>query len=153
MARNSERATIVRVVAFIILIYYGYILLKTSIFTRLFSNNLMRGLQLTPFKSLAFTSKAFKNPGGLFISTGFKTLTGPVFMFLPLGFLLPFVNYQFKRYLNVIGITAAISFAIEVLQYITKTGITSIDDFFLNLIGASLGFLLYKILRYAFVNS
>lgn len=153
MARSNERATIVRVVAFIILIYYVYVLLKTSIFTRLFSKNLMRGLELTPFKSLAFTADAFKDPAGIFRSTGFKTLSGPVFMFLPLGFLLPFVNPQLKRYINILGITAALSLSIEILQYITKTGISSIDDLLLNIIGASLGFLIYKILRFAFVNS
>ena len=74
-------------------------------------------------------------------------------MFLPLGFLLPFINPQLKRYINILGITAALSLSIEILQYITKTGISSIDDLLLNIIGASLGFLIYKILRFAFVNS
>lgn len=153
MARNNERATVVRVVAFIIFLYYIYVLLKTSIFTRLFSNNLMRGFQLVPFKSAAFSLEAFRNAGSIFLSSGFKTLTGPVFMFLPLGFLLPFIDYRTKKYINIIGIAAALSVAIELLQYITKTGITSVDDFILNIIGASVGFLLYHALRFAFVNS
>ncbi len=153
MAKRSDRATVVRVVAFIIFLYYIYVLLKTSIFTRLFSNNLMRGFQMIPFKSQAFSVESFKNAGSIFLSSGFKTLTGPVFMFLPLGFLLPFIEYRTKRYINILGIAAALSLAIELLQYITKTGITSIDDFILNLIGASIGLVIYHALRFAFVNS
>ena len=153
MAKRSDKATVVRVVAFIIFLYYIYVLLKTSIFTRLFSNNLMRGFQMIPFKSQAFSVESFKNAGNIFLSSSFKTLTGPVFMFLPLGFLLPFIEYRTKRYINIIGIAAALSLAIELLQYITKTGITSIDDFILNLIGASIGLVIYHALRFAFVNS
>lgn len=153
MAKRSDRATVVRVVAFIIFLYYIYVLLKTSIFTRLFSNNLMRGFQMIPFKSQAFSVESFKDASSIFLSSGFKTLTGPVFMFLPLGFLLPFIEYRTKRYINILGIAAALSLAIELLQYITKTGITSIDDFILNLIGASIGLVIYHALRFAFVNS
>lgn len=153
MARNSERATVVRVVAFMIFLYYIYVLLKTSIFTRLFSNNVMRGFQLIPFKSAAFSLDAFRNASSIFISSGFKTFTGPVFMFLPLGFLLPFIDNRTKKYINILGLASLISVAIEILQFITKTGITSVDDFILNLIGAILGFLIYHALRFAFVNS
>lgn len=153
MAKRSDKATVVRVVAFIIFLYYIYVLLKTSIFTRLFSNNLMRGFQMIPFKSQAFSVESFKDASSIFLSSGFKTLTGPVFMFLPLGFLLPFIEYRTKKYINILGIAAALSLAIELLQYITKTGITSIDDFILNLIGASIGLVIYHALRFAFVNS
>ena len=60
-------------------------------------------------------------------------------MFVPLGFLLPFI---WKRYRNVFKVAAAgacLSFAIEVCQLFNRRA-SDIDDLLMNTLGAVIGF-------------
>ncbi len=151
--KNSEKAATVRVVAVVLFILYFYILIKNSIFTRLITKNYMRGLSLIPFKSAAFKLDAYTDGLSFFFSTGFKSLIASIMMFIPMGFLLPFILPGERHFLKILGISFFTSIAIELLQYITKSGVSSIDDLILAIAGALLGLLLHKILRFAFYNS
>lgn len=152
-ARNNEKAITVKVLAFVIFLFYIYLLIKNSIFTRLIAKNYMRSISIVPFKSNAFNFEAYRDGLSIMFSTGFKTLIGPIIMFIPLGFLLPFIIKGDRHFFKIFYISFFSSLSLELLQYITKTGISSIDDLLLNVIGATLGYLFYKVLRFAFIYS
>lgn len=143
--RNREKTLMIRFFVYIVLLYYLYVLFKTSIFNRFFSNNLMRGLVYVPFSSGMFSLESIST------SVGIRKLLGPVLIFVPMGLILPLAHDKTKKFWVVLLISATFSLGIEILQYITKTGITSIDDFILNILGAAFGFLAYKLLREVFI--
>lgn len=76
----------------------------------------------------------------------FKNLACNIIMFVPYGFLLPFVlKNKTKRAVRVIISGIVISVSIEAFQYITALGLCDIDDVILNTIGVLLGFFAYKL--------
>lgn len=68
-------------------------------------------------------------------------LAGNIGMFIPFGIILPVVLN--KRYLSLLYIFSAGIFVLELLQLITKRGSFDVDDFLLNIIGFTIGYLLY----------
>ncbi|BCB05177.1 VanZ family protein [Bacillus sp. KH172YL63] len=77
--------------------------------------------------------------------TWFYNTFGIVILFMPLGFLLPKVFSNLNTLKNVLFFTLVLSLCIEVFQYLTKLGVLDVDDVILNLIGAALGYLIFKI--------
>ena len=70
-------------------------------------------------------------------------LFGNILMFLPLG-LLPAIWEQ-QNHFPVYLLTVALSVCLlEAAQYLTRLGSADVDDLLLNLLGASLGFLIWK---------
>lgn len=72
-------------------------------------------------------------------------LLGNVIMFIPLG-LLPFIYEKlrcFWKYLLCVVLTVC---TIEAVQLFTLLGSMDIDDFLLNILGALIGFLFYKVI-------
>lgn len=72
-------------------------------------------------------------------------LFGNVLMFLPLGFFLPAIWQRLRRLWKVLLLTAAIVTAVELTQMLTLVGSCDIDDLILNLLGAALGYGLYRL--------
>jgi glycopeptide antibiotics resistance protein len=69
---------------------------------------------------------------------------GVVFLFAPLGFLLPATFINVKSIRTVVLITLSISMFIEVLQRFTNLGVFDLDNIILNILGATLGYWTYK---------
>ena len=66
-----------------------------------------------------------------------------ILMFLPLGLLLAIWERQnhFPVYLLTVALSVCL---LEAAQYLTRLGSADVDDLLLNLLGASLGFLIWK---------
>lgn len=76
---------------------------------------------------------------------GYINLLGNVIMFIPLGLLLPGVYKPMKRFWSfLLAATVGIA-AMEVLQLLSGLGICDVDDLILNLFGALIGYLFYRI--------
>ena len=76
-----------------------------------------------------------------------KNLACNVIMFLPFGFLLPWVS-KLKGWRLILS-GCLLSVAIEVLQYATALGQMDVDDVILNTLGTALGYGIYLlIVRY-----
>lgn len=74
-------------------------------------------------------------------------LAGNVLMFVPLGFFVPALWQKMdKIYWHIPAMLGTIV-AIELLQLITRLGSCDVDDLILNLVGTTLGFALWKIIR------
>lgn len=96
-----------------------------------------------PFKTISeYISALFD--GSMNIDIPIKNLLGNLMMFLPMGIYLP---YYVKK-INKIGkFTLAmiiLLFVIEVTQLVTRRGSFDIDDFILNMVGALIGFSIWK---------
>lgn len=75
-----------------------------------------------------------------------KNLLGNFVLFLPMGIFLPILFKRlsiFKKYIITIILVLLL---IEIIQVITRLGSFDIDDLLLNLLGAILGFSIYKLL-------
>lgn len=69
-------------------------------------------------------------------------------MFLPIGFLLPFVSNRFNLPSITFMFALCATYIVEVIQYISGMGIFEVDDMFNNVLGAMIGFLISRIFLY-----
>lgn len=70
-----------------------------------------------------------------------------IFMFVPIGFLLPCCFKRFEKNKRVLFLAILFSGIIECIQGIFKIGMFEVDDILGNAFGAELGFLLYYFLH------
>lgn len=75
--------------------------------------------------------------------TGFSQILN-IFMFMPLGFLLPFIWKEMRSPIKVLCAGAGYSFAIEICQLFNNR-VTDIDDLIMNTLGAVLGYVTWII--------
>ena len=78
----------------------------------------------------------------LFISS-FINLAGNVVMFVPLGFFPPFIWKHLSKFWCDMALCSAVIISVEMLQFITGLGYADIDDFILNILGASIGWIIF----------
>lgn len=105
------------------------------------------GINLIPFKVIFETyNEVFVNG---YLNYFIINFLGNIIMFMPIGFFIPLLwNVSNKK---VIAIGLCSSLFIEICQLFLARG-TDIDDLILNLIGAILGLLVYKVLYKKFSN-
>lgn len=72
-------------------------------------------------------------------------LLGNVIGFLPWGFILPVIKDRMRSGFLVILSGFMLSFTVESIQLVTKTGCFDVDDIILNTLGAAFGYLLFVI--------
>lgn len=98
---------------------------------------------IVPFSTIVLYIQAI-NDGTMNIDIPIRNLLGNFVLFLPMGIYLPF----FFKKLNKIGSFTLsmiiILFIVEVVQLLTRRGSFDIDDFILNLLGALVGFAIWK---------
>jgi len=97
----------------------------------------------TPFKTISTYIQAIMDDSiNLYIPI--KNLAGNLFMFLPMGIYLPFyINKLNKGSIFIISMIILL-FLIEAIQLVARRGSFDIDDFILNMLGALIGFGIWK---------
>ena len=75
-----------------------------------------------------------------------------VFMFMPLGFLLPFIWERYRSFIKVLGTGFMMSFLIEICQLFCSRA-TDVDDLIMNTSGALVGYLCWKMFRRIFTGA
>jgi len=76
-----------------------------------------------------------------------QNILGNIFAFGPLGFLVPILFKKCKKVKNIFFISVSVSLSIEIVQLLFNIGSCDIDDIILNVLGAILGFGVYKVLN------
>lgn len=99
-------------------------------------------LNLEPFHTIRLFLKVLGAQA--YSSAALINLGGNVVMFIPLGFFLPRVFPALGKFWRTILITALIITAVELTQLFTLLGCCDIDDLILNVLGATLGFVIHK---------
>lgn len=77
--------------------------------------------------------------------TAVINLVGNVVMFIPLGFLLPKVSVRQRKLWRTLLTTALLILLVEMLQLFSLRGSCDVDDVILNVVGAAIGYCIYKI--------
>ena len=80
-----------------------------------------------------------------FSSEGIMTYILNIIMFMPLGFLLPLIWKNMRKLKTVVVTSLGYSFFIEICQLFNRRN-TDIDDLLMNVVGAVIGFFVYKTL-------
>ena len=73
-----------------------------------------------------------------------ENLAGNVVVFMPLGFLLPFMSAELRKFSDVLLNAFTFVLGIEVFQLFSAFGAFDVDDILLNCIGAMLGYGCYR---------
>ena len=100
----------------------------------------------TPFETIwRFLWVLRNSTNGAQIRHAVVNLVGNVVMFVPLGFLVPCIWEKPKRFGWHFFVMTLTIVAIELLQMLTLLGECDVDDLLLNLVGTTIGFLLWKL--------
>ncbi|MEY8352844.1 VanZ family protein [Lachnospiraceae bacterium 54-53] len=76
-----------------------------------------------------------------------KNIIGNIFLFIPLGFLVPLIYINAQRFYKTFLITFLSVLLIETFQLFTMLGVFDIDDIILNCTGGIIGYFLFYILK------
>ncbi|MCG0275387.1 MAG: VanZ family protein [Thermosediminibacteraceae bacterium] len=98
---------------------------------------ILLGSNFVPMKTV------FHYLSGEITSIGKINIIANVILFIPLGFLIPFLVKKFNKFATVIGLAFVISLIFELIQLIFGIGNFDIDDLILNSFGAMIGFVVH----------
>lgn len=101
--------------------------------------HLVKKINIVPFKTLS-------NQINYFSYTSFVNLAGNVLLFIPIGFLAPFIWSKYDEWKNALLLGLLVSGTIEIVQYFIGRS-SDIDDLIVNMLAIMLGAYLYKRLR------
>ncbi len=74
-----------------------------------------------------------------------------ILLFIPLGLLLPLLWHYFNHLGYTLGVGLLFSVLIEIVQYVTKRGYLQTDDILTNVVGALIGYIIYRSIRFLFL--
>lgn len=79
-----------------------------------------------------------------------KNVLGNIIAFTPLGFLLPIVFNKINNIKIIILSSFFVSIIFELIQLLTGMGDFDVDDIILNVLGAIVGYMVYRVLKNLF---
>ena len=105
-------------------------------------SQLQQNMNLEPFHTI----KLFWNvlDWEAYRSLAVINLGGNIIMLIPLGFFLPVLWKSLQKWWKTWMTTLGIMLAVEVAQLFTLRGSFDVDDLILNLLGAAIGYLIYR---------
>ena len=125
---------------------FWYVLLKTGIFAIL-------GIYVSYLVALTLSGRQEGSRVGLINLVPFKTISQlgrfsleeaeNIALFMPLGFIVPFVWKYFRGFFRTTLIGFFTSVLIETTQLLTSRGFFDIDDIMLNTLGAAIGYIIF----------
>ena len=105
-------------------------------------------INLTPFHTIFKQLRRlvrFHEPWG--VRHSFVNLGGNVLLFVPLGMFLPLLWKRLRKLWRVLLATAMIIALVEAMQVLTLLGRCDVDDVILNVLGAAMGYGVYKLME------
>lgn len=115
-----------------------------------YAEQLEANLNLVPFRSIRlFLRLLTPQYTESYRYIAIVNLLGNVFLFMPLGLFLPCLWQKFRIFWKFALCVTVIIIAVELIQLFLLLGSCDIDDLILNILGASLGFGIWKI---GFIN-
>lgn len=120
-----------RVMLLYLCVVYGTVLLETAFFSR------------EPGSRIGVNMELFGTWGETAASKGY--VIENILMFIPFGILFPACFRFLKNGFVCVAAACLTSVAIETAQYLTGRGFCQLDDVVMNVLGTTLGWLLYRI--------
>lgn len=103
----------------------------------------MRGINLRLFSSYIEAWHMYNNHD--MYNSNWVSLIANILLFIPFGFFLPLIFRLFRKLWLSCSAGIILSLLIEIIQYVTKHGISDIDDIFNNIIGTIIGYGLFSL--------
>lgn len=97
------------------------------------------------FSFYAFITAPYKS--AILVRTFLVNIVGNLLLFFPWGILFPVVNSKAKNFKYFFVFTTIVIVIIELLQLFALLGAFDVEDYLLNIIGASAGFVINKYVR------
>lgn len=107
-------------------------------------DQLMSNLNLMPFRTLRLFFGLLGDHRPHLVRSALINLLGNVVMFVPLGLFLPLTFAKLRKLWRAMLAVALLIAAVEIAQLFTLLGSCDVDDLILNLLGAALGYGIYK---------
>ena len=106
-------------------------------------------LNLVPFRTIRRFARLLIPPVRPYlVRIALHNLLGNVALFIPLGWFLPALFPALRSFpMTVLSVLVSVS-CVEVLQVVFTVGICDVDDLLLNLLGAFIGYGLYRLYRW-----
>lgn len=140
-----------KAIVIVLFLIYIYLMIKVFILKNGLSINISRllihesftqkiaGANFIPFRTILYYLSGKQG-----LSVAARNLLGNIIAFVPLGFSLPVLFKRLKNMKYTLLISFLVTFSIETIQLFTCIGSCDIDDIILNVLGATIGFLIYK---------
>lgn len=105
------------------------------------------GWNIRPFSSIRGYLKILsqRDPHAPYFRYACINLVGNGLLLLPLGVFFPVLFIRQRRFLRFLLTVLVLTLAIESLQHVTAVGVLDVDDLLLNVLGAVLGYWLWRI--------
>lgn len=147
---NNKRNSKEKIIGYCIwgvFIIYSLLLIRIVFFKQVKLNNLLaaigaseRTINISPSVSVFEMIQK-----GISATRIFENVLGNIFLFIPLGILLPILMKKNGKSILLYGI--CVSLSIEIIQFIFGLGSTDIDDLIFNAIGVLIGYLLFHFIK------
>ncbi|WP_315079839.1 VanZ family protein [uncultured Clostridium sp.] len=137
--KNVMREIFINVFFIYFLILINLTICKGSVLQISFEDK--RSINYIP---LVETIKMFQN-NYMGIGNTLYNVVGNIVLFLPLGFFIPLLFKKKNSVLNIALYGFITSLTIELIQLLTSSNITDVDDIIFNTLGAALGFLIFNV--------
>lgn len=140
-------------------IIYTFIIIKFTLFEQVFGRNGLvianwnrellkiyadNYFNIVPLKTIKLFIEGYLNGYVTFKNFAINIL-GNIFILIPYGVFIPSIFKKINKFYEFLILMAVLVLSIEILQFVTRSGSCDIDDLILNLLGASIGYLIYKI--------
>lgn len=103
-------------------------------------------VNLRPFRTIRLFTRILVPPVRMsLVRAAIRNLAGNIFLFTPLGIFLPVVFPMLRFFFRTFFSTLLIISVIELTQLALMVGSCDVDDLLLNVLGASLGYGLYRL--------
>ena len=130
-----------RMVIWPLLLFWVFTILSATFFGRLENRGEGQAMRLELFWTV---QKAWEGHDGRY----WYFIIGNILLFVPFGFLLPLTGIRMQNWLAVTFIGMVLSLMIELIQYVTGTGLCELDDLFHNTWGTFTGYQVFLVVRY-----
>ena len=109
-------------------------------------SQLENNINLTPFVTLRLYWRILHNStNAALLRHAVVNLVGNVVMFVPLGVFLPGIFLKKPNFFKVFFSVAGMIILVEIVQFFSLLGSLDVDDLILNLFGASVGYIFWKV--------
>ena len=109
-----------------------------------YRDQLLLNLNLMPFRTLRLFFGLLHDHRPYLVRAALINLLGNVVMFVPLGLFLPLIFTRLRKLWRTLFTVTLLIAAVEIAQLFTLLGSCDVDDLILNLLGAALGYGIYK---------
>ena len=111
-------------------------------------------INLVPFNTIwQYLYLLIKQTNPYLLPHAFINLFGNIAAFVPLGFLLPCLWKSVQSFGRFLLCTISMIVSVEIVQLFTLRGSCDIDDLILNLLGAIMGYIVFRICKRKYITT